>query len=51
MIERRRTGTPPPSPRAMWIRVVLLLLVLVGVVWFQQDLGSGAARCLAVFGR
>jgi len=35
----------------MWIRAVLLLLVLAAVVWVQREVGSGAAGCLALFGR
>lgn len=51
MIPRRRPGGPPPSPASMWVRALLLLLALALVVWFQQEMGSGAAGCLALFGR
>lgn len=51
MIERRRPGGEPPSPRVMILRALLLLGVLVVVVLYMRQMGSGAAGCLAAFGR
>lgn len=50
MIERRRTGQEPPSPKAMLLRALLLVGVLVLLVLFQQRAGQGASGCLAAFG-
>ncbi len=50
MIERRRTGQQPPSPRSMILRALLLAGLLVAVILYAQRSGRGAANCLAFFG-
>jgi len=50
MIQRRRPGQEPPSPRSMILRAVLLAALLVAVALYAQRAGQGTAGCLALFG-
>ena len=55
MVDRnrfRRDRPVPPSSRAMWVRVILLLAVLTAVVIFQRTVGdsSQGLGCLGLFG-
>jgi hypothetical protein len=51
MIQRHRTGREPPSPRAMLLRALVLLGVLIVLVLSQQRAAQGGANCLAFFGQ
>jgi hypothetical protein len=50
MIQRRRPGQEPPSPRSMILRALLLAGLLVAVVLYAQRAGQGTAGRLALFG-